>query len=277
MVKWKSTSMWFAQSAICYWQSCLNFFIWKNFLVSVEKHSHATKKQDSSVFVCVCAWGVISWKMHSKPEVVCGCHGDCVGWTCCEHIEYAKTGPLRSLRGFKMAVKVRSDWAFILCDNSMSRLSTGGLYLLFIWILIHFTDSGKRWSPVVSSIKDQLMNQVLKKLSLILSCLLFHCLSAKNAAELLLNAAFSHTLITMVAVTTCQSKGSVWFQMLSFSKQVGNKKQIFSNMLIFRIIITTRCVYIQRKSLSITFSFATEWTTAHKWEKAIINNYIFLF
>lgn len=35
-----------------------------------------------------------------------------------------KTGPLRSLSGFKMAVRLRSDWAFICCDDSMRRQTT---------------------------------------------------------------------------------------------------------------------------------------------------------
>lgn len=38
-----------------------------------------------------------------------------------------KTGPLRSLSGFKMAVRLRSDWAFICCDDSMRRQTTEGL------------------------------------------------------------------------------------------------------------------------------------------------------
>lgn len=35
-----------------------------------------------------------------------------------------KTGPLRSLSGYKMAVRERSDWAFICCVDSMRRRST---------------------------------------------------------------------------------------------------------------------------------------------------------
>lgn len=38
-----------------------------------------------------------------------------------------KTGPLRSLNGFKMAVRVRADWAFICCDDSVRRHTTEGL------------------------------------------------------------------------------------------------------------------------------------------------------
>lgn len=38
-----------------------------------------------------------------------------------------KTGPLRSLSGFKMAVRERSDGAFICCDDSMRRHTTDGL------------------------------------------------------------------------------------------------------------------------------------------------------
>lgn len=55
-----------------------------------------------------------------------------------------KTGPLRSLSGFKMAVRERSDWAFIYCDDSMKRHTTEALQLYFIWILEQCTGSGKR-------------------------------------------------------------------------------------------------------------------------------------
>lgn len=53
-----------------------------------------------------------------------------------------KTGPLRSVNGFKMAVRARADWAFVCCDDSVRRRTTEGLELLFILISELFPDGG---------------------------------------------------------------------------------------------------------------------------------------
>ena len=55
-----------------------------------------------------------------------------------------KTGPLRSLSGFKMAVRERSDWAFSRCDDNMRRHATEDLRLHFLWIFQCCADVCKR-------------------------------------------------------------------------------------------------------------------------------------
>lgn len=43
-----------------------------------------------------------------------------------------KMGPLRSQSGFKMAVRLISDWAFICCDDSLRRQTAERLELLSV-------------------------------------------------------------------------------------------------------------------------------------------------